>query len=181
MGKENLLVDEVQVENSPLDHSEDSSDTEHYLKVDPPTSQSENSIQFISDVSVEDGTVVPPGVRIEKVWSIKNSGSCQWPKDCKLVHYGGNLSRSEETFDVPCAKPNEEVEVTAVLHTHGLAQSTTHVGVYQLHTVDGVPFVGDLLWCKLAVKGQAVNDSKSLLNVDAETRTVSGMTLGSDF
>merc|ERR1711907_266183 len=56
----------------------------------------------------------------------------------------------------------ETVEITAVLHSHGLA-AETHLGVYRLKTAAGEDFLGDLLWCKVKVM-----ENKLPLSVTAE-------------
>jgi hypothetical protein len=45
---------------------------------------------FVSDVTIPDGTVVSPGVNFDKVWSVKNTGSCTWDDGYTLVYIGGS-------------------------------------------------------------------------------------------
>jgi hypothetical protein len=49
-----------------------------------------NNSSFVSDVSIPDGTVLPPGQNFDKVWSVKNSGSCTWDDGYALVYIGGS-------------------------------------------------------------------------------------------
>ncbi|MBU1879514.1 MAG: hypothetical protein KJ734_11235, partial [Chloroflexi bacterium] len=37
-----------------------------------------NNSAFISDVTVPDGTRVEPGARVDKVWRLQNTGTCEW-------------------------------------------------------------------------------------------------------
>ena len=49
-----------------------------------------NNNQFISDVTVPDGSVVEPGVNFVKTWSVKNTGTCTWDDGYALVYIGGS-------------------------------------------------------------------------------------------
>jgi hypothetical protein len=46
--------------------------------------------QFVSDVTIPDNTVLPPGENFDKVWSVKNTGSCTWDDGYVLVYIGGS-------------------------------------------------------------------------------------------
>jgi hypothetical protein len=49
-----------------------------------------NNSEFISDVTIPDGTVLDPGANFQKVWQVKNSGSCTWDEGYALVYIGGS-------------------------------------------------------------------------------------------
>jgi hypothetical protein len=49
-----------------------------------------NNSQFISDVTIPDGTTLDPGVNFQKVWQVKNTGSCTWDEGYALVYIGGS-------------------------------------------------------------------------------------------
>ncbi|MDX1409328.1 MAG: NBR1-Ig-like domain-containing protein, partial [Saprospiraceae bacterium] len=53
---------------------------------------------FVSDVTVSDGTVLPPGTGFNKTWRIRNSGTCTWNTSYKMVHTGGPLLDAVSTF-----------------------------------------------------------------------------------
>lgn len=46
---------------------------------------------FVADITVPDGTVMAPSSGFNKIWRIKNSGTCTWNTSYKLVHAGGHL------------------------------------------------------------------------------------------
>src|SRR3972149_4698274 len=48
-----------------------------------------NVSQFITDVTIPDGTVMTPGQAFTKIWRIKNIGSCTWT-GFSLVFDSGN-------------------------------------------------------------------------------------------
>ena len=49
-----------------------------------------NNSSFVSDVTIPDGTVLPAGQNFDKVWSVKNTGSCTWDDGYALVYIGGS-------------------------------------------------------------------------------------------
>lgn len=49
-----------------------------------------NNSSFVSDVTVPDGTVLPPGQNFDKVWEVKNTGSCTWDDGYVLAYIGGS-------------------------------------------------------------------------------------------
>lgn len=49
-----------------------------------------NRAQFVEDVTVPDGTKYTPGVKFPKIWQVKNTGSCDWTTQYKLVFEDGS-------------------------------------------------------------------------------------------
>jgi hypothetical protein len=49
-----------------------------------------NNSSFVSDVTIPDGTVLNPGENFQKVWQVKNTGSCTWDEGYALVYIGGS-------------------------------------------------------------------------------------------
>ena len=47
--------------------------------------------QYIADLTVPDGTIMKPGQDFDKVWRIKNTGTCTWDDGYALVYQGGSL------------------------------------------------------------------------------------------
>ena len=45
--------------------------------------------QFVSDVTVPDGTVMSPGATFTKTWRLKNVGTCAWSTSYQLVYFSG--------------------------------------------------------------------------------------------
>jgi len=55
-----------------------------------PASSCINGASFIEDLTVPDGTVFLPREAIDKRWSIRNSGTCDWGPDYRLVQVGSS-------------------------------------------------------------------------------------------
>ena len=44
----------------------------------PPTPACGDSLDFLDDLTIKDGTVILPGATIDKRWLVENNGSCSW-------------------------------------------------------------------------------------------------------
>lgn len=62
------------------------------VRADTPTvtTQPCDQAQFISDVTVPDGTKMLPGQAFKKTWRLRNLGSCTWDSRYALVFAGGD-------------------------------------------------------------------------------------------
>lgn len=49
-----------------------------------------NNSSFQGDVTIPDGSVLKPGENFEKVWGLKNTGTCTWDEGYALVYIGGS-------------------------------------------------------------------------------------------
>lgn len=90
----------------------------------------DNSV-FEGDVTIPDGTILRPGVDFQKIWAIRNTGTCTWDDGYKLVFYAGDraidpydfLFRRTDDFVAPGEGINIGINLTAPLA----------VGQYQGH------------------------------------------------
>lgn len=48
-------------------------------------------VTFIQDVTIPDGTFIGEGESFEKIWRLKNTGSCTWTTDYSLVFHEGDF------------------------------------------------------------------------------------------
>jgi hypothetical protein len=49
-----------------------------------------NNSAFEGDITIPDGTVLKPGTNFQKVWAIRNTGTCTWDEGYALVYIGGS-------------------------------------------------------------------------------------------
>lgn len=49
-----------------------------------------NNSVFEGDLTIPDGTVLEPGVNFQKVWKIRNTGTCTWDEGYTLVYIAGS-------------------------------------------------------------------------------------------
>jgi hypothetical protein len=64
-----------------------------------------DNVQFVSDVTVEDGTDYSPGEAFTKTWRLKNIGTCPWTSEYDLVFYGG------DAMGGPASQPLTAVDI----------------------------------------------------------------------
>jgi hypothetical protein len=50
-----------------------------------------NRLRFLKDVSVPDNTRMSPGDAFTKEWRVRNTGSCGWTSEYRLVFQSGNI------------------------------------------------------------------------------------------
>jgi hypothetical protein len=59
---------------------------------------------FVGDITIPDGTMIPPNSPFTKTWAIKNTGSCTWTPEYTLVFSGGEPMGSP--LSVPLTNTN---------------------------------------------------------------------------
>ncbi|XP_068664600.1 protein JOKA2 [Aristolochia californica] len=71
----------------------------HGLKLFKPKLES----RFIQDVTVSDGTVIPPSTPFTKIWRMRNNGTMAWPILTQLVWIGGDRfgDRGSVELEIP--------------------------------------------------------------------------------
>ncbi len=72
-----------------------------------------DSLTFVEDVNIPDGTSMSPGQDFVKTWRVKNAGSCTWDADYKLVYagYADEMSGQWQPLTQP-VQPGQEVELS---------------------------------------------------------------------
>lgn len=73
-----------------------------------------NRAGFVDDVTIPDGTEIAPGEDFTKTWKLKNTGSCTWNSDYKLVFESGDAMGAPAVVDFPSTTvaPNQTVNVS---------------------------------------------------------------------
>lgn len=55
-----------------------------------PTGDACSNNVFEADITVPDGSVLAPGFDFQKIWKIRNTGTCLWDDGFRLVYIGGS-------------------------------------------------------------------------------------------
>jgi hypothetical protein len=80
---------------------------------------------FLGDVNFPPGTVVKPGTKFSKTWTVKNTGTCKWTRDYDLVLAGGEAfgtnKRGDITREVP---PGDTIYLTIPNMTAPMTEGT---------------------------------------------------------
>ncbi len=84
----------------------------------PPQEALENctyAATFLMDISIPDDTEMAPGQPFEKIWRVRNTGSCFWEAGTQLVFVSGDQMAGPATIPVSPTAPNETVDVAVNL------------------------------------------------------------------
>lgn len=69
-----------------------------------------NLAQFVTDVTVPDGTTMTPNQNFNKKWRIRNIGACSW-NGFSLVFDSGDSMGGPATKPIPVVNPGQEVDL----------------------------------------------------------------------
>jgi len=118
-------------------------------------SQSQLGAEFVQDINYPDGSVVPSGTAITKIWRIKNVGAVTWPEGSKIIFLRGNreLLGEVEEFAVPLAKSGEAVDVSCPINVPAKAG---HYSAYFKLTDKERAVFGRRFWIEFDVKDDKV-------------------------
>jgi len=97
-----------------------------------------NDNAFVSDVTVPDGTRVRPGVRVDKVWRLRNAGTCTWGAGYRWVYVSGERMGAPDSVAVPATSSGQEVDLRVVFtapQTPG-----TYISRWQMQAPAGARF-----------------------------------------
>ncbi|KAL7098407.1 hypothetical protein ACP275_09G016000 [Erythranthe tilingii] len=113
---------------------------------------------FVEDVSVAEGSVVPPSTRFTKTWRMRNSGSVVWPEETLLVWTGGHVLSHALSFEV--GVPATGLPVGHDLDFSVEFTSPERKGYYTSYWIMKSPSgeqFGELIWIYIQVDDDALN------------------------
>ena len=122
-----------------------------------------DSAQFITDVTVPDGTAFKPGEIFTKTWRLKNTGTCTWDGNYRVVADSGpGMTQSPEYLlstvsSKSTVAPGETVDISISMQASGTAG--TYQTFWRLQNGAGVvvPVAGGsngkLFYVQIQVKG----------------------------
>ncbi|KAL8041897.1 hypothetical protein ABFX02_09G014700 [Erythranthe guttata] len=113
---------------------------------------------FVEDVSVAEGSIVPPSTRFTKTWRMRNNGLVVWPEETLLVWTGGHVLSHALSFEVG-------VPATGLPVGHDLDFSVEFTspelkGYYTSYWIMKSPSgeqFGELIWIYIQVDDDALN------------------------
>lgn len=114
---------------------------------------------FVSDLTVQDGTIFSPASAFTKKWRIKNTGTCTWDSTYDLVFVSGTAMGSPTAVSFNgSVKPGETVDFAVALKAP--SQEGTYTGYWKLRNGDNAVFGfgGDgtgAIWTKIRVQDKA--------------------------
>ncbi|RPI83725.1 MAG: hypothetical protein EHM41_15235 [Chloroflexi bacterium] len=114
-----------------------------------PTPSCTNSLRFIEDLSIPDGTVVTPGTSLDKRWNLENNGTCNWDKDYRVKLVGGpDMGVQAEQALYP-ARSGTQAMIRMVFVAP--QEPGTYRSAWQAYDENGQPF-GDPFYIEIVVQ-----------------------------
>lgn len=74
-----------------------------------------NNSDFVADMTVPDNSVLAPRQEFDKVWRIKNSGTCVWNSNYRLVFVDGTRMGAPADIPVPDTAPGATADIQVKL------------------------------------------------------------------
>jgi hypothetical protein len=113
-----------------------------------PTLDCVDGLNFVSDVTIPDGTIIPAGSLLDKQWLVQNSGTCNWDKRYSLRFISGDpLGVAGEQALYPArAGTQASIQITF----QAPSQSGDYISEWQAFDGSGIPF-GDSFFIKITV------------------------------
>jgi len=130
--------------------------------------------EFVETADCKQDKSVKINGLLEQVWSVKNVGEVAWPEGCNLQFHNGRLSFADRTKPVaiPAARPNETVQIRAVLTVTSEAPRRRVAGKFVMVTAEGARF-GPLLWACANIDNEAAINTKEAVVAVVEPSPVS--------
>lgn len=116
---------------------------------------------FVDDVTVKDGSIFSPGDSFNKIWRLRNVGSCIWTPQYKLTFVGGDkMGAPDEMVFTEYIDPDTTVDISVNMIAPALEGS--YQGQWMIRSADGQLFgigteADKPFWVKIKV-GQVGSD-----------------------
>lgn len=110
-----------------------------------------DGMEYVADVTVPDHTVMEPRQDFDKIWRVRNTGTCTWNDSYRIVFVQGDMLDGGPQRIRATVRPGETYEV-------GIDQTAPnrpgkYSGLWQLVNGQNAAF-GPRIWVKIKVKGQ---------------------------
>jgi hypothetical protein len=108
-----------------------------------------NGLTFISDLTIDDDTVVTPGSSLDKQWLVQNSGTCNWDGRYRLRLINDvALGALPEQALYPA---RAGLQATVRINFTAPMDAGTYTSDWQAFDISGIPF-GDSFYVKIVVQ-----------------------------
>jgi hypothetical protein len=108
-----------------------------------------DSLAFVNDITIPDGTVVSPGASVDKGWLVQNNGSCNWDARYRLKFVGGlEMGAATEQALYPA---RAGTQATIRINFIAPSEPGTYSTAWQAIGPNGEPF-GDAVFMEIIVQ-----------------------------
>jgi hypothetical protein len=98
-----------------------------------------NALEFVADITIDDGETMAPNEDFEKIWRLRNIGTCTWTSDYDLVYVDGDQMDGDKAIPLPNkVSPGNSIDVAVDL-TAPSARGT-YTGYWMLRSSGGSYF-----------------------------------------
>lgn len=77
----------------------------------PPPAACANSAAFVQDVTIPPGTALAPNQAFNKIWRVRNNGTCPWDANVRLTLVGGETLATQVELAVPATAPGATADL----------------------------------------------------------------------
>jgi Ig-like domain from next to BRCA1 gene len=113
-----------------------------------PTPACSNSLTYLEDLSIPDGTLVNPGESLDKRWLVENSGSCNWDASYALQLVAGPELDVPETQALYPARSGSTATIRIIFTAP--SEPNTYRSAWQAYNPQGEAF-GDPIFIEVTV------------------------------
>ena len=107
-----------------------------------------NSLSFLNDITINDGTTVSPNTAMDKQWLVQNSGTCDWDSTYRLKWIGGDPMGAAQEQSLYPARAGTQATLR-ILFT-APATEGPYESAWQAYDPEGNAF-GDPIFIKIVV------------------------------
>jgi hypothetical protein len=150
----------IQAPGQPLSDSQapNSSEDQALRQTAPPgptaTPVCTNSLTFIQDITVPDGSLFPPGEPMDKRWLVENSGTCNWEAGYRLKLVAGQALGARKEQALYPARSGTQATIRILFTAPD--DPGTYSSAWQAYDPNGDPF-GDPFFIEIAVQPSALD------------------------
>lgn len=112
------------------------------------TPECENNLVFLQDLTIPDGSHLQPGEEFEKVWQVRNDGSCVWGSGYYLRLQDGEALGTQGRQALPASSPGDVVEISIAFTAP--EQPGSYRSAWKAHDFGDSPF-GVLIYLEIIV------------------------------
>jgi hypothetical protein len=136
--------------------------------------------EFVTDVTISDGTAFQPGEIFTKTWRFKNNGSCAWTSGYSIIFLSGDSMEgpASQSLTTGVVEYGDVVDISVELTAPD--NPGEYTGYWGLRNASGVTFASNF-WVKIEVEEvtgptstatvkvtvPAVTDTKTLTNINS--------------
>jgi hypothetical protein len=132
-----------------------------------------NSVTFVTDVTVPDGSKYAPGATFTKTWRLKNTGTCAWTTAYKLVFDSGTQMDGPSPAALPAnVNPGGTIDLSVTLKAPAAAGK--YKSYWVLENASGTRFGlsgGGSFWADIEVVANTATNTPTITLTPSITPT----------